>query len=190
LVVAFFAVSALDHLDALIKINSEKEKLIDWLYTFQVQPEKNESSPNDYGFRSCTTCSSANSSIYDKPHAALTYAALCTLIILGDDLSRVDKKNIVTSLRKLQLPDGSFRPMNVECESDMRFVYCAACICYILQDWSGMDVEKTVAYIKLSRNYDGGIGQGPGLESHENTANDAEESDREVIENEKNLVDS
>ncbi|XP_035204818.1 geranylgeranyl transferase type-1 subunit beta-like, partial [Stegodyphus dumicola] len=59
-----------------------------------------------------------------------------------------------------------FRPMNVECESDMRFVYCAACICYILQDWSGMDVEKTVAYIKLSRNYDGGIGQGPGLESH------------------------
>jgi prenyltransferase beta subunit len=32
-------------------------------------------------------------------------------------------------------------------ESDMRFVYCAACICYILQDWSGMDIEKTMNYI-------------------------------------------
>ena len=32
-------------------------------------------------------------------------------------------------------------------ESDMRFVYCAACICYILQDWSGMDIERTMNYI-------------------------------------------
>jgi len=29
----------------------------------------------------------------------------------------------------------------------MRFVYCAACICYILQDWSGMDIERTMNYI-------------------------------------------
>ncbi|KFM62327.1 hypothetical protein X975_04693, partial [Stegodyphus mimosarum] len=55
------AISALDHLDALVKIDSEKEKLIDWIYTFQVQPEKTESSPNDYGFRGCTTCSSTMS---------------------------------------------------------------------------------------------------------------------------------
>lgn len=35
-------------------------------------------------------------------------------------------------------------------ESDMRFVYCAACICYILHDWSAMDVKKTVNYITRS----------------------------------------
>lgn len=40
--------------------------------------------------------------------------------------------------------------MNIECENDMRFVYCAACICYILQDWSGMDIEKAVDYIQKS----------------------------------------
>lgn len=29
----------------------------------------------------------------------------------------------------------------------MRFLYCAACICYILDDWSGFDVEKATKYI-------------------------------------------
>ncbi len=35
-------------------------------------------------------------------------------------------------------------------ENDMRFVYCAACICYILQDWSGMDILHTLDYMKAS----------------------------------------
>ncbi|GFT00983.1 geranylgeranyl transferase type-1 subunit beta [Trichonephila clavipes] len=96
----------------------------------------------------------------------MTYTALSTLIILGDDLSKVEKGNILSSLKDLQLPNGSFRPMNIDCESDMRFVYCVACVCYILQDWSTIDTEKIIQYIKESRNYDGGIGQGPGLESH------------------------
>ena len=29
----------------------------------------------------------------------------------------------------------------------MRFVYCAACICYMLNDWNGMDVDLTARYI-------------------------------------------
>lgn len=40
--------------------------------------------------------------------------------------------------------------MSMQCENDMRFVYSAACICYILQDWSGMDIEKTFDFIKRS----------------------------------------
>ena len=32
----------------------------------------------------------------------------------------------------------------------MRFVFCASCICYMLDDWSGMDVEKASHYIKQS----------------------------------------
>ena len=32
----------------------------------------------------------------------------------------------------------------------MRFVFCASCICYMLDDWSGMDVEKASYYIKQS----------------------------------------
>jgi len=32
----------------------------------------------------------------------------------------------------------------------MRFIFCASCISYILNDWSGMDVELTVDYIRRS----------------------------------------
>ncbi|KAF8795805.1 geranylgeranyl transferase type-1 subunit beta-like [Argiope bruennichi] len=168
-VTAFFAISALDHLNALDNIEDDKQHFIDWIYSMQVVASEDDTVPVDYGFRGSTSCmisTNNNSDLCDKAHIAMTYTALATLIILGDDLSKVQKENILSSLKELQLPDGSFRPMNIDCESDMRFVYCAACVCYILQDWSSIDVEKTIQYIQNSRNYDGGIGQGPGLESH------------------------
>lgn len=40
------------------------------------------------------------------------------------------------------LPEGS--------ENDIRFIYCAASICYMLDDWSGMDTRKAIEYIKGS----------------------------------------
>jgi geranylgeranyl transferase type-1 subunit beta len=43
---------------------------------------------------------------YDGSHIAMTYTALATLLILGDDLSRVNKKAVLISLRNLQLEDG------------------------------------------------------------------------------------
>lgn len=36
-------------------------------------------------------------------------------------------------------------------ENDMRFVYCAAVISYMLDDFSGVDVEKAVNYILNSQ---------------------------------------
>lgn len=35
-------------------------------------------------------------------------------------------------------------------ENDVRFVYCAAAISYILQDWRGMDKEAVLKYIRES----------------------------------------
>lgn len=35
-------------------------------------------------------------------------------------------------------------------ENDMRFVYCASCICYMLDNWSGMDMKKAIDYIRRS----------------------------------------
>ncbi|GFT11235.1 geranylgeranyl transferase type-1 subunit beta [Nephila pilipes] len=169
IVTAFFAISALDHLNALDKIENDRQHLIDWIYSMQVTANEDDPTPVDFGFRGSTTCMISENSNYDlcdKAHVAMTYTALSTLVILGDDLSKVEKENILSSLKDLQLPNGSFRPMNIDCENDMRFVYCVACVCYILQDWSTIDVEKIIEYIKESRNYDGGIGQGPGLESH------------------------
>jgi geranylgeranyl transferase type-1 subunit beta len=64
----------------------------------------------------------------------------------------------------------------------MRFVFCAASISYMLDDWTGMDVDKTVDFIIKSivsapsrlkshprphfQSYDFGIAQAPHLESH------------------------
>ena len=36
----------------------------------------------------------------------MTYVALASLLILGDDLSRVNKKFVIESLKHLQLNDG------------------------------------------------------------------------------------
>ena len=43
---------------------------------------------------------------FDQGHLAMTYTALCTLITLGDDLSRVDKERIIKGLTQLQREDG------------------------------------------------------------------------------------
>ena len=43
---------------------------------------------------------------YDSGHIAMTYTALLTLLILGDDLSRVNKSAVLAGLRQLQLRDG------------------------------------------------------------------------------------
>ena len=33
----------------------------------------------------------------------------------------------------------------------MRFVYSASCVCHILNDWTGMDIDKAVQYIRKSQ---------------------------------------
>jgi geranylgeranyl transferase type-1 subunit beta len=81
----------------------------------------------------------------------MTYTALASLLILGDDLSRVHHSAIIEGLKSLQLPDGSFQPMAYGCESDVRFIYCACCISYMLNDWSGIDQDKAVEYIRMSQ---------------------------------------
>ena len=43
---------------------------------------------------------------YDCSHIAMTYTALSSLLILGDDLSRVNRPAVIEALKALQLPDG------------------------------------------------------------------------------------
>lgn len=51
-------------------------------------------------------------------------------------------------------------------ENDMRFVYCAIAICYILNDFSRINMKSVLKFIQRCVNFDGGIGQAPSLESH------------------------
>ena len=41
----------------------------------------------------------------DGGHITMTYSALATLVILGDDLSRVDRSSIMDGIQKLQVAD-------------------------------------------------------------------------------------
>uniref|UniRef100_T1J3U5 Geranylgeranyl transferase type-1 subunit beta n=1 Tax=Strigamia maritima TaxID=126957 RepID=T1J3U5_STRMM len=158
LAIAFFAISGLDMLNSLdILSDLRKQEIIDWIYSFQMYRN------NSIWF---VQNISADSAAIDSGHIAMTYTGLASLLVLGDDLSRVNKRGIIAGLKALQLPDGSFCATVEGSENDMRFVFCACAISYILQDWSGIDENKATEYIKNSMGYEFGIGQGPGFESH------------------------
>ncbi|KRT80099.1 hypothetical protein AMK59_7518, partial [Oryctes borbonicus] len=165
LVLAFFAISGLDLLKDLETLK-KKGKIIDWIYTLQVVDHKEQAS----GFQGSTTLNTLDNRNQSAPykwcHIAGTYTALCTLLILGDDLSKVNKEAIAESLRVLQQPNGVFCASKDGSEGDMRFIYCASCISYIINDWSGVDIEKATEYILQSLTYEYGFAQGPELEAH------------------------
>lgn len=167
---AYFAVSGLDLLHALYTIEEDRNDIIEWIYSLQVVPDSDGSNLARCGFRGSLAngVSGAGSerSEFDGSHIAMTYTALATLVILGDDLSRVDKRGVTAGLRALQQKTGSFCAVPEGSEDDMRFVYCAACISYILQDWSGLDVERSVRFVENCYCYDGSISHYPGTEGH------------------------
>ncbi|XP_043566978.1 geranylgeranyl transferase type-1 subunit beta [Chiloscyllium plagiosum] len=172
LTIAFFALSGLDILSALHLV--DKTSIIEWIYSLQVLPTEDKSNLDRCGFRGSSHLgisynqSKDNGShhLYDSGHIAMTYTGLASLVILGDDLKRVNKEACLAGLGALQLEDGSFYAVPEGSENDMRFVYCAACICYMLNDWSGMNTQKAIEYIRKSMSYDSGLAQGAGLESH------------------------
>ena len=186
LTVAYFCIAGLDLLGAVDQL--DKPSLIKWIYSQQLR--RGERDGDDWlgGFRgSFLICApfdpkgAPSSNQYDVGHLAMTYTALATLSILGDDLSGVDRAAVLRHVHSLQQPDGSFCAVDGG-ENDMRFVYCAAAICAFLKDgggagedlgeegssdeWEGMDASSAAAYILASQSYDGALGLGPGAESH------------------------
>lgn len=95
----------------------------------------------------------------------MTYTALLILLILGDDLSRVAKEPILRALRKLQQPNGSFVPCLTDCESDMRFTFCAAAVSYMLNDSSGINQTTMLQYIRDCQTHEHGFSQSPHQEA-------------------------
>jgi len=169
-----------------------KDQIIDWIYTLQIKLPPKDCSHNERywmyaGFQGSTcVCNSdillhlgtheeeddsssntTNPTHFCQGHLAMTYSALCTLRVLGDDLSRIDNpKSIIRAMKNLQLDNGSFSSVYNQSEDDMRFVYCACAISFMLNDWDGIDVDKTISYIRSCRTWDGSISLSPGLEGH------------------------
>ena len=169
----------------------DKHAIIEWIYAMQVKPNdlsNNNDDNEDHhhrrfeanaGFKGGSFLGGGgfaededdmtNDTFqeWNQGHIAMTYTALCTLRALGDDLERVEKRAIIRALRHLQLPnDGSFQCVAFGSEHDMRFLYCACCISHMLDDWSGVDQDRAVAYIQQCRSWDGAVALLPGQEGH------------------------
>ena len=104
-------------------------------------------------------------------HIAMTYTALCILQTLGVNVRtdpRIPQTALLHTLRRLQQPDGSFAAtLQGDSEHDLRFLYCACCISYLLNDWSAIDIPRAVVYIQNCRSYDGALALIPhGGEGH------------------------
>ena len=174
--IAYFAISGLDLLDRLDLVEEQKTSMVSWLYSCLISPTPGQEHNlgqevlSKCGFRGSPALKLSSNPLpshpYDHGHIAMTYTALASLLVLGDDLSRLDRSAVIAGVRALQLPDGSYKAALEGGENDMRFLYCAAAICSMLGDWGGMDTEAAVSYVVSSIGYEGGIGQGPGLEAH------------------------
>ncbi|KAJ0103595.1 hypothetical protein Patl1_06334 [Pistacia atlantica] len=188
---AHFAISGLQLLGALDRV--DKEAVSNWVLSLQAHP-RNEADLNSgmalvtkkfesdcleldaivcgelYGFhgsRSSQFPPDDNGVLtHNGSHLASTFCALAILKAVGYSFTNIDRVSILTSMKNLQQPDGSFMPIHCGAEMDLRFVYCAAAICHMLEDWSGMDREKAKDYILNCQSYDGGFGLIPGSESH------------------------
>jgi geranylgeranyl transferase type-1 subunit beta len=96
------------------------------------------------------------------------------LVILGDDLEKVKRRECLQWLGKLQRVNGSFGEFQgangeVLGKDDLRTCYCAAGIAYLLQadgDQPPFDEAALRRFISNCQSHDGGFGQAPLLEGH------------------------
>ena len=124
---------------------------------------------------------------YDHSHLAMTYVGICTLLALGDDLSRVHKTAIRQTLSSLQKEDGSFMAIsssnntcnneqneeNEDDDCDLRFLYTAISIWYLLKPTDSNDIDNPIINIETATNYilscityEGSLGLTPCREGH------------------------
>lgn len=170
LTLAYFVISGLHMLGAADRV--DREGAINWVLSLQAHA-KNEFDLNNgqfYGFHGSRSSQfqmdDSGAWIPNGSHLASTYCALAILKTVGYDLTLLDSESILKSMKNLQQSDGSFMPIHTGAERDLRFIFCAAAICSMLENWSGMDKEKAKEYILSCQSYDGGFGLIPGSESH------------------------
>jgi geranylgeranyl transferase type-1 subunit beta len=147
MMLALFALAALDLLGALEAKTTpeERRKYSDWIYGCQRCDGGFRGSPlSDFG----SDGNDANS-VWDPSSVPATYFALCSLLILRDDLSRLKQKDCRRWLKKMQRGDGSFGQTlgdggQIEGGFDTRFGYTAMGIRWILRASSKYDIEEDV----------------------------------------------
>ena len=118
--ISFFAISGLDVLDSLNLIEKQKQDIVNWVYQFQIISDHTGDGSERCGFRGSLAATqsldndtgakqlrgSRSHHVLDTSHITMTYSAINTLLILGDDLTRLDKKGILAGVKALQLENG------------------------------------------------------------------------------------
>ncbi|KAF8895223.1 terpenoid cyclases/protein prenyltransferase alpha-alpha toroid [Infundibulicybe gibba] len=171
LAVAFYCIGSLDLLGTLQDGTTEAERELwrQWIW------EQQTSGQNGSGFKPSSFMTGQHSpggqpnSNYNNPHIIMTYTALISLSMLRDDFARLERPGIPALLRACQREDGSFTTVPGSAESDLRTLYCAFAISNMLNDWSGVDINRAVSFIKSCRTYEGGYGQSPHCEAQGGT---------------------
>lgn len=156
---AFFTLSALDllgDLDAALS-PEERQGYVEWVYNCQLPEGGFRAFPGaDFG-----PLRTDENKVWDPANVAATFFALLSLTLLGDDLQRVQRKEILQWIKALQRPDGSFGEAlgeggRTQGGSDTRFGYMAVGIRWILRgDAEGsvdgvpdIDVDSFVSYVR------------------------------------------
>jgi len=132
---AYFIISALDLLDALTTVSTEDERreYVNWIYHCQHPEGGFRMWPGtDFGEHANET-----NACWDPANMPATYFALATLLIIGDDLKGVRRRQTLQWLQKMQRPDGSFGETlingHIEGGNDPRFGYCATGVRFMLR---------------------------------------------------------
>lgn len=145
-----------------------REEVCDWIYRYQVISDP-DSPKQCSGFQGSSTINIFGEGVqmddkvdadvdvnvcgseqYKYGHLAMTYTGIAILLTLGDDLSRLNRRAIVDGVAAVQQPDGSFSATIEGNEHDMRFVFCASAICFMLDDWGKVNKQLMADYIKRS----------------------------------------
>ena len=162
MMIACFILSALDLLGALQERTTftERQDFVNWIYHCQ-HP--------DGGFRAFTgtdvgSLRNSKNEHWDPANLAGTYFALAALVVLEDDLERVERKKCLEWLAKLQHKDGSLGEFlgqggSIEGGRDLRYCLLAAQVRWIIRAdlddeakaASYFDVDKLTDFVKSSQ---------------------------------------
>ncbi|KAJ5789389.1 uncharacterized protein N7518_006400 [Penicillium psychrosexuale] len=178
MLLAYLTLSGLDVLGVLQSKTTPEERqgYINWLYHCQVPSGGFRGFPGtDFG----PGKRNKDNEAWDPANVPATFFALVNLLILGDDLSRVKRRECLEWLPKVQRADGSFGELVgpegcVGGPRDLRYCCCAAGIRYVLRGRSetgldgvpDIDVPGFVSFIQACQTYDGGMAESPFCESH------------------------
>lgn len=146
--IGFLLLNSLDILNQLENTTTlhARQHWIDWIYRCQLSTG---------GFRGSTGTKTSEFSVYDTAHLPSAYFAIASLLILGDDLKRVNREGLLAEMRKLQNEDGSFSPVLLGEERygevDVRHGYAAIAVREMLspiKSEEDIDVSAAVRYIQ------------------------------------------